>query len=379
VTEACPGCGAAGLELFYEVERVPVHSCRLVATREEALSFPTGRLALALCHACGLITNAAFEPGLQDYSVDYEETQAFSPRFVEFIEELARRWVETYGLRGRRVLEIGSGKGEFLLLLHELGVADAIGIDPGFVPGRVDGRPGLRFLRELYSKRHASLEPDAIVCRHTLEHIQPVAELMRLIRSSLDGHEVLLFELPDVLRVLREGAFWDMYYEHASYFSPGSLARLFRATGFDVADLELAYDDQYILLAARPGASGATLSLEEEPGVVAGAVDGFRTAYEETRERWRERLTAAERPVIWGAGSKGVAFLTTLGPGLELAVDVNPHKQRKFLAGSGVEVVAPEALRGYGPDLVVAMNAVYLDEIGQTLSELGVRTALEAV
>jgi len=359
VTEACPGCGAAGLELFYEVERVPVHSCRLVATREEALSFPTGRLALALCHACGLITNAAFEPGLQDYSVDYEETQAFSPRFVEFIEELARRWVETYGLRGRRVLEIGSGKGEFLLLLHELGVADAIGIDPGFVPGRVDGRPGLRFLRELYSKRHASLEPDAIVCRHTLEHIQPVAELMRLIRSSLDGHEVLLFELPDVLRVLREGAFWDMYYEHASYFSPGSLARLFRATGFDVADLELAY--------------------EEESGVVAGAVDGFRTAYEETRERWRERLTAAERPVIWGAGSKGVAFLTTLGPGLELAVDVNPHKQRKFLAGSGVEVVAPEALRGYGPDLVVAMNAVYLDEIGQTLSELGVRTALEAV
>ncbi len=266
-----------------------------------------------------------------------------------------------------------------MLLLHELGVADAIGIDPGFVPGRVDERPGLRFLRELYSERHASLEPDAIVCRHTLEHIQPVAELMRLIRSTLDGHEVLLFELPDVLRVLREGAFWDMYYEHTTYFSPGSLARLFRVTGFDVVELELAYDDQYILLGARPGASGTALALEEEPGVVAAAVDGFRTAYEATRERWRERLTAAERPVIWGAGSKGVAFLTTLGPGLELAVDVNPHKQGKFLAGSGVEVVAPDALREYGPDLVVAMNGVYLDEIGQTLSELGVRTALEAV
>jgi SAM-dependent methyltransferase len=365
--------------VFYEVEPVPVHSCRLVGTREEALSFPTGRLALALCHACGFVTNAAFEPGLQDYSVDYEETQAFSPRFVEFIEELARRWVETYELRGKRVLEIGSGKGEFLLLLHELGVADAIGIDPGFVPGRVHERPGLRFLRELYSERHAALEPDAIVCRHTLEHIQPVSELMRLIRSTLEGDEALLFELPDVLRVLREGAFWDMYYEHTSYFSPGSLARLFRATGFDVVELELAYDDQYILLAARPGASGPALPLEEEPGVVAEAVEGFRTAYEATRERWRERLAAAERPVIWGAGSKGVAFLTTLGPGLELGVDVNPHKQGKFLAGSGVEVVAPDALRGYRPDLVVAMNAVYLDEIGQTLSGLGVQTALEAV
>jgi SAM-dependent methyltransferase len=370
---ACPSCGAEGLEPFYEVERVPVHSCRLVATREEALAFPTGRLALALCPTCGFVTNMAFDPNLQDYSLDYEETQAFSPHFVEFLEELARDWVERYGLRGKRVLEIGSGKGEFLLLLHELGVADAIGIDPGFVPGRVEERPGLRFIRELYSERHADLEPDAIVCRHTLEHIQPVADFMRGIRASL-----LLFELPDVLRVLREGAFWDLYYEHASYFSPGSLARLFRSAGFEVLGLGLAYDDQYVVIEARPGEGGVN-PLEEQPEAIAEAVAAFRSAHEATEERWRERLAAAERTVIWGAGSKGVAFLTALGPGIELAVDVNPFKQERFLAGSGVRVVAPEALREHRPDLVVAMNPVYLDEIGRTLSELGVETALEAV
>ena len=369
----CPACGAEGLEPFYEVERVPVHSCRLVATEDEALSFPTGRLRLAFCPACGFVTNSAFDPALQDYSLDYEETQAFSPHFVEFLEGLARDWVERYGLRGKRVLEIGSGKGEFLLLLHELGVAEAIGIDPGFVPGRVEERPGLRFIRELYSERHAALEPDAIVCRHTLEHIQPVGDFMRGIRASL-----LLFELPDVLRVLREGAFWDLYYEHASYFSPGSLARLFRSAGFEVLGLELAYGGQYILIEARPG-EGSVHPLEEQPEVVAEAVDAFLRVHDETASRWREQLAAAERPVIWGAGSKGVAFLTTLGAGIELAVDVNPFKQERFLAGSGVRVIAPEALRAYRPDLVVAMNPVYLEEIGRTLSELGVETALEAV
>ncbi|HEV8098893.1 MAG TPA: class I SAM-dependent methyltransferase, partial [Gaiellaceae bacterium] len=337
------------------------------------LSFPTGELRLALCPACGFVTNTAFDPLLQDYSLDYEETQAFSPHFVEFLEELARDWVERYDLRGKRVLEIGSGKGEFLLLLHELGVADAIGVDPGFVPGRVEERPGLRFLRELYSERHAGLEPDAIVCRHTLEHIQPVGDFVRGLRASL-----LLFELPDVLRVLREGAFWDLYYEHASYFSPGSLARLFRSAGHEVLELELTYDDQYILIEARPG-EGGRLPLEEPPGVVAQAVAEFRRVHGETESRWRERLAAAERPVIWGAGSKGVAFLTTLGAGIELAVDVNPFKQERFLAGSGVQVVAPEALREYRPDLVVAMNPVYLGEIGSTLSGLGVETHLEAV
>ena len=38
-------------------------------------------------------------------------------------------------------------------------------------------------------------------------------------------------------RVLEEGAFWDIYYEHCSYFTLGSHARLFRRAGLDVTDL----------------------------------------------------------------------------------------------------------------------------------------------
>jgi len=379
LSDACPACGADGLEPIYEVERVPVHSCRLVATRDEALSFPTGALRLALCPACGFVTNTAYDPALQDYSVSYEETQAFSPHFRRFLRELGERWFERYDLRGKRVVEIGSGKGEFLLLLHELGIREGIGIDPSYVPGRVEERPGLRFVRELYAERHLDLRPDAVVSRHTLEHIGPVGDFMRLVRSGLRGDEPVLFELPDVLRVLREGAFWDLYYEHVSYFSPGSLTRLFRATGFEPLVLELDYDDQYILLEARPGDGGTTLPVEEAPTVVAEAVADFRRVNEPSAAAWRERVASAERPVIWGAGSKGVAFLTTVGPGVALAVDVNPHKQDKFLAGSGVEVVAPERLRDEQPDLVVAMNPVYLDEIGSALSALGVDAQLEAV
>ena len=41
----------------------------------------------------------------------------------------------------------------------------------------------------------------------------------RAIGDRLDT--VVLFELPDVERVLREVAFWDVYYEHCSYFTLG--------------------------------------------------------------------------------------------------------------------------------------------------------------
>ena len=70
-----------------------------------------------------------------------------------------------------------------------------------------------------------------MLCRHTLEHIAPTGRFLRTIRNVIGDRSdtVVLFELPDAVRILREGAFWDINYEHCSYFSPGSLSRLFRA------------------------------------------------------------------------------------------------------------------------------------------------------
>ena len=387
---SCPACGAQGLTIFHEQQGIPVHSCRLVATREEAEAFPRGTLRLALCHACAFITNTAYEPSLQSYFVSYEETQGFSPRFREFMDELAQRWIDRYELQGKDVLEIGCGKGEFLVAMCERGAARGTGIDPAIVLERVSGPAASRiaFIQDLYDEKYAHLTGDAVVCRHTLEHIHPVAEFLRTIRRSLEqrADTVVLFELPDVLRVLRECAFWDIYYEHCSYFTPGSLARLFRATGFDILALELDYDDQYILVEARPG-SGRTQApaLEEQPEEVAHAVEAFGRELAAVQSRWRAELAQVRqnggRAVVWGSGSKGVSFLTTLGITDEIGyvVDINPYKQGKFMAGTGHEIVAPGFLREYRPDLVVAMNPIYREDIQRDLDALGLDARLEAV
>jgi SAM-dependent methyltransferase len=387
---ACPACASKDLTVFHEQESIPVHSCRLVETREEALSFPRGTLRLAFCGACGFITNVAYDPSLQDYGIAYEETQGFSPRFVEFARELALRWIERYDLRDKDVLEIGCGKGEFLSLVCELGPNRGIGVDPAFVPERLESEAAgrMRFIADLYDERYAHLAADAVVCRHTIEHIAPVGEFMALVRRTIgDRDAVVLFDLPDVVRVLREGAFWDVYYEHCSYFSPGSLARLFRRSGFDVLDLHRDYDGQYLVIDARPGEGGREpLPLEESPEQLATELESFRRRFAETAERWRSTLAAAHangrRVALWGAGSKAVAFLTTLAGGDEVAyaVDVNPFKRGRYLAGTGHAVVGPEDLHRQAPDLVVAMNEIYLDEIRATLDGLGLgRVELLAV
>jgi SAM-dependent methyltransferase len=383
VDSACPSCHAAGMELFHEQQAVPIHSCRLVATRDEALSFPRGDLRLAFCTACGFIANTAYDASLQDYGVAYEETQGFSPRFREFAHDLAARWVDRYDLRGKEVVEIGSGKGEFLAAMCELGGNRGVGIDPAFVEERLDSPAAdrIRFVKDLYDGSWGPLDADAVVCRHTIEHIAPVGEFLADIRRGIGDRRdtVVLFDLPDAVRVFREAAFWDVYYEHCSYLSPGSLGRLFRRSGFEVLELELDYDDQYIVIEARPidGEAEAAHPLEESVGELADDVDRFAEVLAATTGRWRRDLAASRaegrRAVVWGAGSKAVAFLTTLGieEEIDVAVDINPFKQNMFVAGTGHEVVAPEQLVQLRPDLVIAMNAIYVDEIRERLGALG--------
>lgn len=387
----CRACGGRGLHHFHEQQDIPVHSCRLVPTLDEARGFARGSLQLGFCGRCGFIANTAYDPAPQDYGVSYEETQEFSPRFREFQRALAARWVDRHGLQGKDVLEIGCGKASFLVDMLELGVGGAVGIDPAIAQERITSPAAerLTLIADYYSERHADLTGDAVICRHTLEHIQPTGDFMRLVRRSLDGRPgtAVLFELPDVLRVLREVAFWDIYYEHCSYFTPGSLARQYRMAGFDVLDLALDYEDQYILIEGRPSAGepGNALPLEESPAALADDVRAFRTRFAALSRGWRERLDQARadgrKTVIWGAGSKGVSFFTTLGIEDEIAyaVDINPFKHGMYMAGTGQEIVAPEFLREYQPDLVIAMNPVYLEEIGAQLSDLGVGAELVAV
>ncbi|MEW5885080.1 MAG: class I SAM-dependent methyltransferase, partial [Armatimonadota bacterium] len=321
----CCACGGRSIAVFHEVDNVPVHSCLLISTREEALRFPTGSVQLGFCRDCGFISNLRFDASKLDYSAGYEETQGFSDRFNAFARRLAIDLIDRYDIRGKNVLEIGCGKGEFLALLCGLGGNTGVGIDPSYVEGRLEPEAEARieFIRDFYSEKYAHLQGDFVCCRHTLEHIGPVRSFLQTVRRSIgDAHRtVVFFEVPDVGRVLQEAAFWDVYYEHCSYFSQGSLARLFRSCDFDVLRVSRDFDDQYLLIEARPGAPDdqALRPEDDDLDAIAAWVANFEANYARKTAQWRKIVDDAThlglRIVLWGAGSKAVAFLTGLGIG----------------------------------------------------------------
>jgi hypothetical protein len=392
VDQTCPNCEGLGMDVFYEIQGVPVHSVLLHPTREEAINYPKGDIELGYCPSCGFISNLAFDEHVHEYSAKYDPTQGYSPTFNAFHKKLAQNLIDRYGLRGKKIIEIGCGQGEFLTLLCLLGGNQGLGFDPAYI-GRQDlGElpEGVEFVSDFYSEKYTNHKGDMVCCKMTLEHIPNTYEFVSMVRRSIaeDEAPVVFFQVPNARYVFGDIAFWDIYYEHCSYFSLGSLARLFRLTGFDVVDLWTGYDDQYIMLDAKPavGQTNPRLPLEDDLEQMAEEVAFFTKQVQVQMTAWGEFLENIRqnqcKAVLWGGGSKGVALLTSLKAGLdtiEYAVDINPRKAGTFMAGTGQEIVSPDFLKTYQPDTVLIMNPIYKQEIEQHLAQLGLQPEVRTV
>jgi 2-polyprenyl-3-methyl-5-hydroxy-6-metoxy-1,4-benzoquinol methylase len=376
---------------FYTVRSVPASSCILIPTREEALGYPTGDISLGFCPSCGFIANLDFNPGLVEYTDRYEGTQSFSPTFTAFHAELARRLIDRYGLRGKDIVEIGCGQGEFLSLICEIGGNRGVGYDPGYrgaesVPGSGNR---VNFVKDDFSEKHKGTRADFVCCKMTLEHISKPLAFIRMLRRSLDGNPgaAVFFQVPDVSRILESWAFEDVYYEHCSYFAPVSLARLFVKNGFDVLHVGTEYDGQYLTIEAKVSGSHneATPLSGDDIRALERLVDAFPEGVEKRIASWKRTIGdlvgMGKRVVLWGSGSKASAF--TIRPGLSrelrFVVDINPRKHGYYMAGTGQRIVPPEFLQSYRPDAVIVMNGVYREEIRKDLAGIAVAAELLAL
>jgi len=386
VLNRCPACDAPAAEPFFSVTGLPVHGTAVLADPASARAVSVGDQVLVLCGHCGTVFNRDFAPELLDYSGDHEESQHHSPRFAAYAEQIAADWVARFGLSGAHVVEVGCGSGDFAAELLRAGAGRVTGIDPHFVPERVRPELAGRLTAVLAEFARDQVEPGtaALVCRHTLEHIPALAGFGAELHAGLrrGGGRALLAEVPDLGRILAEGAFWDLQYEHCSYFTPATLRTFLLGAGFADPATRLTYADQYVVAEAGPDGTPGPAALAPQ------LLDGLRTACLDFAARvgdqvgrWRswlgERASAGDEIVVWGGGAKGLTFLNVVegggaGPGaVRGVVDINPGLQGRFMGGLGLPIRAPKDLLDSPPRAVLLMNPVYTGEVRSTLDGLG--------
>lgn len=381
---ACPVCAAEGA-VFMNLPAMPVLIGIQFETAEDARASRRGPIRLACCPHCSFIWNAAFDPGLLDYDTRYDNSLHYSDVFQAYTQRVVNRLVRAYDLRAKTILEIGCGKGDFLEMLCSAGNNRGIGFDPSYEGDLTPADGTLKFVRDMFSDKYSCSGVNLICSRFVLEHIPQPGSFIEMIRNAIGDRPgaVVYVEVPNVEFILRGQSVWDIIYEHCSYFSPASLARIFCDRGFRIGRLAPAFSGQFLCIdaIADTGENGRPLR-RHEISTIATEVGLFGAEYDRRVRQWRERLAAwkssGRRAVAWGAGAKAVGFLNMIEAGDEIAgvVDINPNKHRKYLAGTGHRILSPDELSLSPPDVVIILNPIYRDEIGGRLQSMNLNPEL---
>ncbi|UWQ89464.1 methyltransferase domain-containing protein [Rhodobacteraceae bacterium M382] len=328
--------------VLYEAVDFPIFQNRMYDTVEAAHACPRGQIRIVEDQKTGLVYNAAFDPDLMVYDAAYQNEQGNSVPFrahLNWAADLVRATM------GDRLIEVGCGKGTFLEMLAERG-ADITGFDPTYEGD--DPR-----IEKLYFGPDVGMNGDGLVLRHVLEHIQnPVDFLMQLAEAN-GGQGLIYIEVPCLDWICDNRAWFDLFYEHVNYFRLDDFYKIFGR----VVEAGNCFGGQYLYVVAD-------LATLKKP-----VYDDENTV--SFPDDFTDSLTAAnssDHDVVWGGASKGLIFSmlrARAGRPVAGVIDINPAKQGKFLAGTGLRVSAPnELLPNLSPEArILVMNPNYTKEI----------------
>jgi len=133
---------------------IPVYNLQLHRSREDALNVRRGNIGFQFCKSCLFAFNAAFDPSLMDYRVEYESSRGHSIKFQDYLEEVYQRLNDSFKIAGKTVVEIGCGDGKFLEGLREKFEFHGYGFDPNVAAeGKLRIFTDLEFVRGITTRK----------------------------------------------------------------------------------------------------------------------------------------------------------------------------------------------------------------------------------
>jgi SAM-dependent methyltransferase len=380
---SCPVCQSQDLRPFLELLNLPAQDGVAWPTREQALAAPAGNVRLLFCSNCSYIWNTLYDGSLAEFT-HYDFSLHYSPLYQDFVQSLVKSLIDRHDIRGKTVLEIGCGQGDFLRAICRLGHNQGVGIDPSYTPHShaQDSNPAIVFHRDYFSSRYTDIAADFIICRHVVDELEDQAGFLRNVRPVLEKRSgsIAYFEVPNPLFTFANGIIWNVGYAKHAWLTATAFSYLLGSCGFRVLSTYNTHGEEYVSVEAAAGSSRTHVDGAQRERVEQTwkAIKEFQKNADAAVTSWAEKLEAIKarrlRLVAWGAGQRAVNFLNRFDLRDEVAfvVDINAQRQGMFLARTGHRVEPPERLLEYRPDIILITNPTYSAEIRAQTHALGI-------
>lgn len=360
-------------------------------------------LGLHQCAGCGLVQ---FDCMPVPYYRDVIRAGGFSTTMTELRRRQYSDMIEKYHLEGKRFLEVGCGRGEFLKVLEEFpvkvyGMEHKAGLvrlaqkeghkvwrefpetaDQIFLGGKAWEVP--EAVREDFAGRSGQTGNfDVFLSFNFLEHQPDPSVMLRAIRHNLAEGGMGLVTVPALEYIVEQGSYYELIRDHIAYYSFGALRRLMELNGFEVLEEELMNRDTIAMVVKKAPsvsavdgngamqASGAGQERDAGTYMAESLVRGYERTQQEVSEL-TDRLQRDGRTLaLWGAGHQGFTLAATscLGRCARYIIDSAPFKQGRFAPASHLPIVAPEHFAKEPVDVILIIAPGYTEEIAASIRD----------
>ena len=310
-------------------------------------------LNLFQCSSCGLVQ-------LSEKPVSYYKevirASSFSSEMKRFRSEQFVSWVDKYNLKGKSILEVGCGRGEYLSILKQTEVSLAHGIEYSKESVSSCINSEISVTKGFFGDENFVLPKqkyDGFICLNFIEHWPNPNKVLAHLKKNLSEDAIGIVEVPNFDMILKQGLYSEFISDHLFYFTKDTLTFMLNYNGFEVIECSVIWHD-YILSAVVRKRKRIDLSLLKSRKLnVETELNSFIDKFEK------------KEVAIWGAGHQSLAVmsLAKLENKIRYVVDSAPFKQGKYTPATHFPIVAPIELVNNPVKAVIIIAASYSNEV----------------
>lgn len=323
----------------------------------------TINLKVYQCPYCGLVQ--VLQKNV-DYYRDVIRAVAVSESMKDFRKTYFKNFIEKCDLQGKRIVEIGSGCGEYLELAKICGIeADFYGLEHLNTSVRTAVEKGLNVYEGFIENENSRIPGapyDAFFIMNFLEHIPNACEFLVGIANNLVGNGYGLVEVPNGNLILQKNMYSEFMLEHLSYFTKDTLRLMLELSGFEVISCEVIWHDYIISAIVKK-------RCQIKPDAMLAAKEKELSKLKKIVSECKEEN---ENVAVWGAGHQALHLMAMADftkTDIKCVIDSASFKQNRLTPVTNIPIFSPQALLTEKIDFVIIMAGSYSEEVQNILKE----------
>jgi len=354
-------CRVCNCELFEEpllrYENMP-KAAQNMPTADSLESEKGVDLEVCQCSTCGLVQ---LNNDPVPYYKEVIRAAAFSEEMREFRIKQFEEFIKKYSLNKKKLIEIGTGKGEYLSLMDQFDV-ETHGIEYSKESAAHCQRNNLKVYEMYIETAEDKIENapfDAFFILNFFEHLPDPNSTLQSLHKNLSDDGIGLIEVPNFDMILRNNLFSEFIGDHLFYFTKDTLKTTLERSGFEIIECKEIWYDYIISVVVRK-----RKKLD---------ISYFKNHQEKLRREIKSYISVfgSQNVAIYGAGHQALAIiaLTNIKNDIKYIIDDATFKQGKYSPASHIPIVSRQKLIADPVSAIIIMAASYSDEVAGKLRQ----------